>query len=419
MDLAVYTEKGKQIAATFQPDQDMEAAVVSFADSMAESQMLSGCHFFKVMVDGELEYVLLTRSPAEDAYMVGRLAVCQIRNLVSAYMEQFDRNNFMQNILLGNMLVVDMYNKAKKLHIEQTERVVFVIDLENSKDSAAMELVKNLFMTRAKDFVTEVDEQSIILIKDTEELQDDEKLDALAAMIVDNMHTEAMVRARVGYGNRVTNLQDIARSYQEAKMALEVGRIFYAEKETVAYRLQDIARSYQEAKMALEVGRIFYAEKETVAYRYLGIGRLIYQLPMSLCEMFIHEVFGDEIPDVFQEETTTTIQKFFENNLNGIGRLIYQLPMSLCEMFIHEVFGDEIPDVFQEETTTTIQKFFENNLNISETARQLYVHRNTLVYRLERLQKIIGLDIRRFDDAMTFKIAMMVISHMQYVEERQ
>ena len=186
-----------------------------------------------------------------------------------------------------------------------------------------------------------VDEQSIILIKDTEELQDDEKLDALASMIVDNMHTEAMVRARVGYGNRVTNLQDIARSYQEAKMALEVGRIFYA-------------------------------EKETVAYRYLGIGRLIYQLPMSLCEMFIHEVFGDEIPDVFQEETTTTIQKFFENNLN-----------------------------------------------ISETARQLYVHRNTLVYRLERLQKIIGLDIRRFDDAMTFKIAMMVISHMQYVEERQ
>lgn len=341
MDLAVYTEKGKQIAATFQPDQDMEAAVVSFADSMAESQMLSGCHFFKVMVDGELEYVLLTRSPAEDAYMVGRLAVCQIRNLVSAYMEQFDRNNFMQNILLGNMLVVDMYNKAKKLHIEQTERVVFVIDLENSKDSAAMELVKNLFMTRAKDFVTEVDEQSIILIKDTEELQDDEKLDTLASMIVDNMHTEAMVRARVGYGNRVTNLQDIARSYQEAKMALEVGRIFYA-------------------------------EKETVAYRYLGIGRLIYQLPMSLCEMFIHEVFGDEIPDVFQEETTTTIQKFFENNLN-----------------------------------------------ISETARQLYVHRNTLVYRLERLQKIIGLDIRRFDDAMTFKIAMMVISHMQYVEERQ
>ncbi len=340
IDLAIYTEKGKQVAATFAPEEDMEFAVASFADSMAESQMLSGCHFFKVMVDGELEYVLLTKSAAEDAYMVGRLAVCQIRNLAAAYMEQFDRNIFMQNILLGNMLVVDMYNKAQKLHIEQSERVVFVIDLEGRKEQTAIELVKNLFVTKARDFVTEIDEQSIILIKDTRDMADDEQLASMASMIVDNMHAEAMVRVRVGYGNRVNNLQDIAKSYQEAKMALEVGRIFYA-------------------------------EKETIAYRYLGIGRLIYQLPMSLCEMFIHEVFGDEIPDVFQEETTTTIQKFFENNLN-----------------------------------------------ISETARQLYVHRNTLVYRLERLEKMIGLDIRKFDDAMTFKIAMMVISHMQYVKNK-
>ena len=279
IDLALYSEKGKQVAATFEPEGDMEEAVTSFATSMAESQMLSGCHFFKVMVEGEVEYILLTKSSAEDAYMVGRLAVCQIRNLAAAYMEQFDRNNFMQNILLGNMLVVDMY--------------------------------------------------------------EDEELQTLASMIVDNMHTEAMVKVRVGYGNRVNNLQDIAKSYQEAKMALEVGRIFYAERETIAY------------------------------------------------------------------------------SLLGIGRLIYQLPMSLCEMFIHEVFGDEVPDIFNEEINTTIQKFFENNLNISETARQLYVHRNTLVYRLERLEKAIGLDIRKFDDAMTFKIAMMVIAHMnqQKVEE--
>ena len=340
IDLAIYTEKGKQVAATFEPEENMEFAVSSFANSMAESQMLSGCHFFKVMVDDELEYVLLTRSLTEDAYMIGRLAVCQIRNLAAAYMEQFDRNNFMQNILLGNMLVVDMYNKAQKLHIEQSERVVYVIDIEGKKDSTTMELVKNLFVTKARDFVTELDEQSIILIKDTRDMKDDDELASLASMIVDNVHAEAMVRVRVGYGNRVTNLQDIAKSYQEAKMALEVGRIFYA-------------------------------QKETIAYRYLGIGRLIYQLPMSLCEMFIHEVSGDEIPDVFNEETMTTIQKFFENNLN-----------------------------------------------ISETARQLYVHRNTLVYRLERLEKVIGLDIRKFDDAMTFKIAMMVISHMQYVKNR-
>lgn len=340
IDLAVYTERGKQVAATFLTEENMEEAIVSFAGSMAESQVVLGCHFFKIVVEGDLEYILLTYSATEDAYMVGRLAVCQIRNLVSAYMEQFDRNNFMQNILLGNMLVVDMYNKAQKLHIEQSERVVYVVEMEGKKEPAAMEMMKNLFVTKTRDFVTEVDEQSIVLIKDTRDMREEEELSSLASMIVDNMHAEAMVRVRVGYGNRVENLQDIARSYQEAKMALEVGRIFYA-------------------------------QKETIAYRYLGIGRLIYQLPMSLCEMFIREVFGDEIPDVFNEETTTTIQKFFENNLN-----------------------------------------------ISETARQLYVHRNTLVYRLERLEKILGLDIRRFDDAMTFKIAMMVISHMQYVKNQ-
>lgn len=339
IDLAIYSEKGKPVAATFEPEVNMEEAVTSFAVSMAESQMLAGCHFFKVIVEGEVEYILLTKSSAEDAYMVGKLAVCQIRNLAAAYMEQFDRNNFMQNILLGNMLVVDMYNKAQKLHIEQAERVVFVIDVEGKKDSTTMELVKNLFVTKTKDFVTEIDEQTIILIKDTRDMKTDKELQNLAHVIVDNMNTEAMVRVRVGFGNRVNNLQDIAKSYQEAKMALEVGRIFYAEKDVIAY------------------------------------------------------------------------------SLLGIGRLIYQIPMSLCEMFIHEVFGDEIPDIFNEETTTTIQKFFENNLNISETARQLYVHRNTLVYRLERLEKMIGLDIRRFDDAMTFKIALMVIAHMNYQKD--
>ena len=230
--------------------------------------------------------------------------------------------------------------QAADYDIEQAERVVFVIDLEDKKDSTAVELVKNLFATKMRDYVTEVDEQSIVLIKDVRDIKSEDELQKLADMIVDNMHTEAMVRVRVGYGNQVNNLPDIAKSYQEAKMALEVGKIFYA-------------------------------EKETIAYRYLGIGRLIYQLPMSLCEMFIHEVFGDEIPDIFNEETTTTIQKFFENNLN-----------------------------------------------ISETARQLYVHRNTLVYRLERLEKIIGLDIRKFDDAMTFKLALMVISHMRYARRQ-
>lgn len=334
-NLAVYTEKGKMVAATFVPEKRMEAEVEIFADSMADSQMSAGYFFFKIVVENAPEYILLAYSSSEEAYMVGKMAACQIKNLASAYMEQFDRNHFMQNILLGNMLVVDMYNKAQKLHIEQADRVVYVIEISGRKDTTVMETVKNLFVTKTRDFVTEIDEKSVILVKDCRDMKKEEELMALANMILDNMHAEAMVKVRVGYGNRVHNLQDIAKSYQEAKMALEVGRIFYAEREIISY------------------------------------------------------------------------------SLLGIGRLIYQLPMSLCDMFIKEVFTDGIPDIFDEETMVTIQKFFDNNLNISETARQLYVHRNTLVYRLERLEKIIGLDIRKFDDAMTFKIALMVISHME------
>ena len=336
IDLALYSDKGKILASTYEEESDMEEAIRFFADSMAESQMLSGCHFFKILIEYELEYILLAKATSEEAYMIGRLAVCQIRNMVSAYREQFDRNSFMQNVVLGNMLVVDMYNKAKKLHIEAAQRVVFIIAVSGKKDSIVMETVKNLFASTTRDFVTEVDEKSVILVKDVRDMKEDEDLVNLAKMLVDNLHTEAMVKVRVGFGNRVDLLQDIARSYQEAKMALEVGKIFYVEQDTVSY-----------SKL-------------------------------------------------------------------GIGRLIYQLPTSLCEMFLKEVFGEKIPDIFDEETQVTIQKFFENNLNISETARQLYVHRNTLVYRLERIEKMLGLDIRTFEDAMLFKIALMVICHMNY-----
>ncbi len=336
IDLALYSDKGKLLASTYQTEEDLEDAIRLFADSMAESQMLSGCHFFKIVIEHELEYILLARVSSEEAYMIGRLAACQVRNMVSAFREQFDRNSFMQNVVLGNMLVVDMYNKAKKLHIEPAQRVVFIIEVSGKKDGAVIETVKNLFASTTRDFITEVDEKSVILVKDVRDMGSEKELESLAEMIVDNLQTEAMVRVRVSYGNRVDLLQDIARSYQEAKMALEVGNIFYVEEHTISY-----------AKL-------------------------------------------------------------------GIGRLIYQIPISLCEMFLREVFGDKIPDIFDEETTITINKFFENNLNISETARQLYVHRNTLVYRLERIEKALGLDIRTFEDAMLFKIALMVISHMNY-----
>jgi carbohydrate diacid regulator len=138
---------------------------------------------------------------------------------------------------------------------------------------------------------------------------------------------------------------------------------------TIVHELKEVSRSYKEARMALDVGRIFYSDKNVVAYNKLGIGRLIYQLPLQLCRMFIKEVFDGKSPDDFDDET------------------LY-----------------------------TINKFFENSLNVSETSRQLYIHRNTLVYRLDKLQKSTGLDLRVFDNAITFKIALMVVKYMKYME---
>lgn len=339
LDTALYSAKGRLLASTFEVDDSFESAVLAYADSMEERSFVQGYELLRVILEGETEYVLLFQAMDETSHVFGQMAVCQIRNLAISYAEQFDRNNFIRNILLGNMLTVDIYSKAKKMHIEPEERQVFVIDTGKKKIDIAMEFVKNLSDTKAGDFVTSVDEHSIVLVKSmggVTEKKREEFSKEVAVRLVDNLHMEAMIKVRVGYGNIVSQLPDLAESYQEAKLALEVGRVFYA-------------------------------EYDTISYGKLGIGRLIYQLPMSLCEMYIKEVFGTEIPDILADE----------------------------------------------EAMTTINKFFENNLNISETARQLYVHRNTLVYRLERIEKAIGLDIRTFDEAMTFRIAMMVIAHMR------
>lgn len=335
-ELVLYDAKGRRIASA--PEQevprDLSRAVSDFLTSEASSQILSGYHFFKVVVDDEPEYVLLVNENSEEAYMVGRLTAIQIRELAKSHRDQLDRSSFMQNILLGNLLVVDIYSKAEKLKIRESEWIAYVIEAKEQKDSALMELVRSIAESKSKDFVTELDEKNIVLIKDIKDFTKESDPEEYARMIVDTLHAEAMVRVRVGYGNKVN-------------------------------RISDIPRSYQEALLSLKVGEIFYAQQDTISYQRLGIGRLIYQLPKSLCEMFIKEVFGDR------------------------------------ELQIDE------------ETLQTVDRFFENDLNISETARQLYVHRNTLVYRLERFEKIVGLDVRKFEDAMTFKLAMMVLSHMQ------
>ena len=337
---ALFTARAKPVvSAGIDMTGSLEKRVENFIRSTAESDTSQPERLYRVTVEGETEYILVCSVTNQMLEVCARMALCHVRNLVASCAEQFDRSSFIQNILLGNMLIVDILGKAKKYHIAEVPRVVYVIDTGNKANDVVMELVGNLADTRKGDFVTSVDPHSVVLVKDVSSMQEermDEELEETAGRLLASLHAEAMVRVRIAYGN-------------------------------VVRKLPEIAESYQEARLALEVGRVFYAERDTISYGRLGIGRLIYQLPMSLCEMFIKEVFGDKIPDIIDDE----------------------------------------------ESMLTINKFFENNLNISETARQLYVHRNTLVYRLERIEKAIGLDIRTFEDAMMFRIAVMVIAHMK------
>jgi carbohydrate diacid regulator len=340
IDLCIFSVEGQTLAATFDDGPNPDH-IREFATSPADSQVMQGYHFFKVYDDQNVEYILVTGGGNEDAYMIGKIAVSQVQNLIIAYKERLDKNNFIQNLLLDNLLLVDIYNRAKKLRIDtEVKRVVVMVETKYEKDSNAMETIKSLYASKPKDYITAIDEKNIIIVKELKESETYEDLDRSARTLVDMLNVEAMSQVRVSYGNIIQEIKDVSRSYKEAKMALEVGKIFYADQIVVPY-----------------------------------------------------------------------------SNL-GIGRLIYQLPIPLCQMFMHEVFGEQLPDTFDDETLTTINKFFENNLNVSETSRQLYVHRNTLVYRLEKLEKSTGLDIRVFDDALTFKIAMMVVSYMKYMEKQ-
>ncbi len=339
IDLCIVDTDGKVLATSFPEADGYEEAVLSFVVSPADRQVISGCQFFKVLDDGQLEYVLLVKGGSEDGYMIGKIAVFQIQNLIIAYKERFDKDNFIKNLLLDNLLLVDIYNRAKKLHIDtEAKRIVFLIETKHEKDSNALETVRTLFATRTKDFITAVDEKSIIIVREVRSNESYKELEQTAYVVLDTLNAEAMSKVRVSYGTIVSSLKEVSRSYKEAKMALDVGRIFYSDRNVVAY-----------------------------------------------------------------------------SNL-GIGRLIYQLPIPLCKMFIKEIFGNKSPDDFDEETVSTINKFFENSLNVSETARQLFIHRNTLVYRLDKIEKSTGLDLRVFEDAITFKIALMVVKYMKYME---
>lgn len=339
IDLGVMDIDGKMLAATFSEPGDYESAVLSFVESPAESQVIQGYQFFKIYDEHQLEYVLIANGGSEDVYMVGKIAAFQIQNLLIAYKERFDKDNFIKNLLLDNLLLVDIYNRAKKLHIDtEVKRVIFIVETSHERDITALDSLRALLGGKNRDFITAVDEKNIIVVKELGPNDGYPEMEKTAYEILELLKSEGEENVRIAYGTIVNDIKEVSKSYKEAKLALDVGKIFFGEKEVIAY------------------------------------------------------------------------------SALGIGRLIYQLPIPLCKMFIREIFEGKSPDEFDEETLTTINKFFENSLNVSETSRQLYIHRNTLVYRLDKLQKSTGLDLRVFEDAITFKIALMVVKYMKYME---
>jgi hypothetical protein len=339
-ELSVAEREGKIVATT---EEEMVNTTIEGADFFisgpAENQLIQGYQYFKVFDNGSPEYIVMIKGEDEETYRIGKITAFQIQNLLVAYKERYDRDNFIKSLLLDNLLLVDIYSRAKKLHIESNaRRVVYLVETDVDKDLNVVEIVRSIFPAKQKDFVTAVDEKSIILVKELKEKDGRDEIESIAKHIYSTLSAEAMINVYVSIGTVVNDLKNVSASYKEAKMALEVGKIF-------------------------EEG------KNIVNYDQLGIGRLIYQLPAPLCKMFINEV------------------------LHGISM-----------------------DQFDEETLTTVNKFFENNLNVSETSRQLYIHRNTLVYRLDKLQKMTGLDLRNFDDAIIFKIMLMVSKYMNYRE---
>lgn len=268
------------------------------------------------------------------AKYAGMLCVA-LSSIKQYYDERYDRGNFIKNVILDNILPGDIYLKARELHLNaEVTRVVLLIRILDKNDVSAYDVLQNLFPDRQKDFVVNISETELALVKEIRSGIDERDIEKLARSIVDTLSTEFYTHAVVGIGTTVMSVKDLAKSFKEAQVALEVGKVFDTEKNIVSY-----------------------------------------------------------------------------DNL-GIARLIYQLPTTLCEMFLKEVFKKGTIESLDQETLFTIQRFFENNLNVSETSRKLFVHRNTLVYRLEKIKKLTGLDLREFDHAIVFKVALMVRKYL-------
>ncbi len=279
--------------------------------------------------------IVFVEGEDKEADKVSQILAVSLGNIKSLYDEKYDKGSFIKNIILDNILPNDIYIKSNELHMGNDERrAVIVIKFQGVTEIAPYEIIQNLVSDKTKDYVINISEQDIVIVKEVSESYSSEELE-----------------------NEAQGILQQAQSEYAAKIVIGIS--------SVVEKLKDLARAYKEARIALEVGKVFDIERPVMSYENLGIGRLIYQLPTTLCEIFLQEVFK-------------------KGSLESLDR----------------------------ETLMTVQSFFENNLNVSETSRKLFVHRNTLVYRLEKIRKLTGLDLREFDHAVTFKVALMVKKYL-------
>jgi len=298
---------------------------------------------FKPILNGAsvLEYAVFCSGTDEAAKSSCQIAYIALNNAKTFYEEKHDRGTFVKNIIMDNILPGDIYIRAKELHFAtEAHRAVFLVRQENHAEVAAVDVLASLFPDKSQDFVLSINETDIAVVKQIAPGTTAEELEKLAYTMADALKTELYIKTIIGFG-------------------------------TVAEHLRSLADSYKDAQTAIEVGKVFDTEKRVINYENLGIGRLIYQLPTTLCDIYLDEVFK-------------------KNSIDSLDQ----------------------------ETLFTINKFFENNLNVSETSRKLFVHRNTLVYRLEKIKKLTGLDLREFDHAIVFKVALMVRKYLSSRETR-
>ena len=281
IDLCILDLSGRIVVTTMEITDALAQHAEEFADSMAESQVIDGFQYFKIFDDQRLEYILLATGMSENAYTVGKLAVMQIQNLLTAYKERLDKENFVKNLLRDNLLLVDIYNRSKKLHIEvEQRRVAFLIQAEYEKDQNLLEATKEVESGADSDFITAVDEKSIVYVTPVNGNEGQAQFIQHAKEIKEGLNEYGIKDAKIAIGN-------------------------------VAETIKDVSRSYKEAQIALEVSKIFYEDASVIAYNQLGIGRLIYQLPLPLCKMFIREVFGDYLQ-------TPLMKKHWQRLINSL-----------------------------------------------------------------------------------------------------